>query len=80
MPHNWVLGIWVKVLLIHILGKYMVIKYLDPWGKEDKKERLSQIKAYARKIESVRSALSVLHLRRHLRALPGRARWVWSPS
>ena len=30
MPNNWVLGIWVIVIEVQVLGKYMIIKYLDP--------------------------------------------------
>ena len=27
---NWVLGFWVVVLVVQVLGKYMSIRYLDP--------------------------------------------------
>ena len=26
------LGIWVKVVIVQVLGKYMITRYLDPWG------------------------------------------------
>ena len=26
----WVLGIWVTVILLQVLGEYMIIRYLDP--------------------------------------------------
>ena len=30
MPNYWVLGFWVMVIIEQVLGKYMVIRYLDP--------------------------------------------------
>ena len=30
VPNNWVLGIWVIVIMVQALGKYMIIGYLDP--------------------------------------------------
>ena len=30
VPNNLVLGFWVIVILIQVLGKYMIIRYLDP--------------------------------------------------
>ena len=30
VPNNWVLGIWVIVILVQVLGKYMIVRYLDP--------------------------------------------------
>ena len=30
VPKNWVLGIWVIVIIVQVLGKYMIIRYLDP--------------------------------------------------
>ena len=30
VPNNWVLGILVIVILVQMLGKYMLIGYLDP--------------------------------------------------
>ena len=30
VPNNWVLGFWVIVIMVQVLGKYMIIKYLDP--------------------------------------------------
>ena len=30
VPSNWVLGIWVIVIIVLVLGKYMIIGYLDP--------------------------------------------------
>ena len=32
VPNNQVLGIWVIVLVVQVLGKYMTIGYLDPQG------------------------------------------------
>ena len=30
VPNNWVLGFWVIVIIVQVLGKYMIIRYLDP--------------------------------------------------
>ena len=30
VPNNWVLGFWVIVIIVQALGKYMIIRYLDP--------------------------------------------------
>ena len=30
VPNNLVLGIWVIVIIVQVLGKYMTIRYLDP--------------------------------------------------
>ena len=30
VPNNWVLGFWVIVIIVQVLGKYMIIKCLDP--------------------------------------------------
>ena len=30
VPNNWVLRIWVIVIIVLVLGKYMIIWYLDP--------------------------------------------------
>ena len=30
MPKNWVLRLLVIVVIVQVLGKYMIIKYLDP--------------------------------------------------
>ena len=30
VPNNWVFGTWVIVIIVQILGKYMIIGYLDP--------------------------------------------------
>ena len=30
VPNNLVLGIWVIVIIVLVLGKYMIIGYLDP--------------------------------------------------
>ena len=30
VPNNWVLGFWVVVIMVQVLGKYMTIGYLDP--------------------------------------------------
>ena len=30
VPNNWGLGFWVVVIIVLVLGKYMIIKYLDP--------------------------------------------------
>ena len=32
VPNNWVLGLWVIVIIVVVLGKYMNIRYLDPQG------------------------------------------------
>ena len=29
--HNWILGIWVVVSVVPVLGKYVIIEYLDPY-------------------------------------------------
>ena len=31
-PRNQVLGFWVIVLIVQVLGRYMIIRYLDPKG------------------------------------------------
>ena len=30
VPNNWLLGIRVIVIIVQVLGKYMIIGYLDP--------------------------------------------------
>ena len=30
VPNNLVLGIWAIVIIVQVLGKYMIIRYLDP--------------------------------------------------
>ena len=30
VPNNQVLGIWAIVVIVQVLGKYMIIRYLDP--------------------------------------------------
>ena len=30
VPDNWALGFWVIVLIVQVLGKYMMIRHLDP--------------------------------------------------
>ena len=30
IPNTWVLGIWVIVIIVQVLGKYMILRYLDP--------------------------------------------------
>ena len=30
VPNNLVLGIWVIGIIVQVLGKYMIIGYLDP--------------------------------------------------
>ena len=30
VPNNWVLGCWVIGIVVQVLGKYMIIRYLDP--------------------------------------------------
>ena len=30
MLNNWVLRVWVIVIVVQVLGKYMIIRYLDP--------------------------------------------------
>ena len=32
VPNYWVLGFWVIVIIVQVLGKYMNIGYLDPQG------------------------------------------------
>ena len=32
MPKNWVLGTWVIVTVVQVLGKHVIIGYLDPLG------------------------------------------------
>ena len=32
VPNNEVLGFWVIVVIVQVLGKYMIIRYLDPEG------------------------------------------------
>ena len=29
VPNNLVLGFWVMVIIVQIVGKYMIIRYLD---------------------------------------------------
>ena len=31
VPNNWVLRIWVIAIVVQVLGKYMIIGYLDPY-------------------------------------------------
>ena len=30
MPKNLVLGFWVIVIIVQVLGKYLIIRYFDP--------------------------------------------------
>ena len=30
VPNNWVLRVLVIVIVVQVLGKYMIIRYLDP--------------------------------------------------
>ena len=30
VPHSWVLGFGVIVIVVKVLGKYMINRYLDP--------------------------------------------------
>ena len=32
VANNWVLGFRVIGIIVTVLGKYMIIRYLDPWG------------------------------------------------
>ena len=32
MSNDYALGLWVKVIIVQVLGKYMVLGYLDPQG------------------------------------------------
>ena len=32
VPNNLVPGIWVIVIVVQVLSKYMIIRYLDPEG------------------------------------------------
>ena len=33
VPNNLILWIWGMVIIVQVLGKYMIIRYLDPEGK-----------------------------------------------
>ena len=33
VSNNYVLGLWAIVIIVQVLGKYMIVKSLDPWGK-----------------------------------------------
>ena len=33
VPNNEVLGFWVVVIIVQVLGKYMIIEYLHPQGE-----------------------------------------------
>ena len=33
MPNKKVIGFMVLAIIVQVLGKYMIIRYLDPWGK-----------------------------------------------
>ena len=30
VPNNWILRVLVIVIIVQVLGKYMIIRYLDP--------------------------------------------------
>ena len=30
VPNNWVLGVWVMGIMVSVLGKYTILRYLDP--------------------------------------------------
>ena len=30
VPDNWLLRFWVIGIIVQVLGKYMIIRYLDP--------------------------------------------------
>ena len=30
VPNNLVLGFWVRIFLVQVLGKYIIVRYLDP--------------------------------------------------
>ena len=30
VPNIWVVGFWVIVIMVQVLGRYMIIRYLDP--------------------------------------------------
>ena len=32
VPNNWVLGFWVVVIIVQVLGKCSIITYLEPSG------------------------------------------------
>ena len=32
VPNSQVLGFWVTVITVQVLGKYMITSDLDPWG------------------------------------------------
>ena len=44
VPNDEVLGFWVVVLLAQALGKYMIIRYLDPWGSQTCRSGMSMAK------------------------------------
>ena len=31
VPNNWVLGLGVVINIIQVMGKYMIVRYLDPY-------------------------------------------------
>ena len=35
VPNNWVLEFWVIGIVVQALGKYMIIRYLDPQGNRN---------------------------------------------
>ena len=37
VPNNSVLGFWGIVIVVEVLGKYMMTRYLDPWGSPSTK-------------------------------------------
>ena len=40
VSNNWVLWVWVIVIAVQVLGKYMNIRYLDPLGQPLKRTAL----------------------------------------
>ena len=39
VPNDWVLGVLVLAIVVQVLGKYMIIEYLNPWGYKECRDR-----------------------------------------
>ena len=37
VPNNQVLGVRITVIIVLVLGKYMIVEYLDPLGNAEEK-------------------------------------------
>ena len=57
VPNNWAVGIWVIVIIVQLLSKYMIIGYLDPWGKPFKPCTLPAPPTFPNKITEARSSV-----------------------